>query len=127
MDRSVVVDAVSEICRSRSVTHVVMSPETFEAYSSGITDRHLKAGIKYATCHSCGIVIIDGLRDDMIFAFNFRRAKAAQEILRLARNELYEEALDLFDEVLAKPSKWLHTGSTPWAPEEGDDNEAARE
>jgi len=121
--RSVIVDAVSEMCRTRSVTHLLVSPDTFSAYSDAITPNHIRSGIKRGTCHAVGIVVIDGLTDDMMFSFNHRRAKAASKLLCLARAEQYDEVIDFLDQLLEKGSKWIHIGSTPGAVEEGEENE----
>jgi len=123
--RSVVVDAVSEMCRTRSVTHILVSPDTYAAYSAGITAAHIKSGIKRGTCHAVGIVVVDGMTDEVMFTFNHRRAKAATQLLCLARSEQYDEAIDLLDQLLGKGSKWIHIGSTPGTVEEGEEENEA--
>lgn len=121
MDRSVIADAISEICRARSVSHIIISPDVFEAYNTAITAQHVRSGIRRGTCHSVGILILDGLRDDMVFTFNYRRAKAARTLLRLVREEKYDQALSLIDSILDRGSKWIHTDQAPGFPSEGDD------
>lgn len=120
MGGSVYVDSVSELCRSRSVTHILMSPEVFNEYSAQITPRHAKSGIRRGTCHGVGIVIVDGMTSNLMFAFNRRRAKAASQLLVLARAEEHERVLDLIDKLLLcdKPAKWIHIGSTPTSGDE---------
>jgi hypothetical protein len=119
--RSVIVDAVSEMCRTRSVTHILMSSDTFKAYSSGITTHHVRSGIRRGTCHSVGILVVDGMRDDIMFTFNHRRAKIAKRLLRLIREEQYEDAMDLLDAIMERGGKWIHVGQTPGLPDEGDE------
>lgn len=113
MGRNVIVDAVSEMCRLRSITHIMMSPNTFQLYSAGIQAHHVKAGIRRGSCHAVGIIIVEGLTDECMFTFNFRRARAAKELLCLARAEEYDKAIDLLDALMDRGAKWIHVGSTP--------------
>lgn len=123
MDRSVIADAISEICRARSVSHIIVSPDVFKAYNTAITSQHVKRGIRRGLCHSVGILILEGLRDDVVFTFNYRRAKLARKLLRLVREEKYEQALSLIDSILERESKWIHVDRAPGFPSEGDDED----
>ena len=115
--RSVIVDAVSEMCRDRSVTHVLMSSETYQVYVSGLTQHHRRAGIKAATCHAVAILPVEGMVDDWIFSFNYRRARAGENLLSAVRSEEYDTALNLLNALIDQKesgkAKWLHVCEIP--------------
>jgi len=113
MSRNVIVDAVSEMCRSRSVSHIIMSSDAHALYSLSLTPQHIRSGIKHATCHSIGIVVVDGMRRDLLLTFNVKRAKPAKDILHHVRSEDWESVLDMIDSLLKSKAKWLHTCEIP--------------
>lgn len=113
MSRSFIVDAVSEMSRNRSVTHILMSPHTFSMYSNQLTPHHIRSGVKYGTCHGVGIILIEGMSDDLLLTFNSRRAKEARNVLDQARSENYQKAMDLLDELLERDAKWVHVCELP--------------
>ena len=122
MGRSLIVDAVSEMCRTRSVTHILLSPDTFNLYSSEITQQHIRTGVRRSVCHGVGIIVVSGMTDECMFSFNHKRAKAGGVLLELARAENYERMLDLVDLILSSKQKWFHTGTNPtFIPSEGEE------
>ena len=120
-----VVDAVSEMSRNRSVTHVLMSPETYQRYKAGLTQQHRRAGIKNATCHAAALLTVEGMTDTFIFSFNCKRARMGENLLRAVRSEECEDALTIIDTLLDQKdkgrAKWLHVCELE---EEGSDEAA---
>ena len=117
-----VIDIVSEMCRNRSVTHLLLSPETYDEYKSLLTQRHKRAGIRASTCHSVAILTIDGMQESALFSFNYKRSPVAQDLLHAVRSERYDDALTIIDSLLQQrengKAKWLHTC---WFGEEDDE------
>jgi hypothetical protein len=123
MGRSVIVDAVSEMCRARSVTHILLSPDVFKEYSDAITPHHIRSGIRRGTCHSVGIIVVEDLSNEVMISFSCKRAKDAMKLLRLARMEEYDKTIDHLADVIERGAKWIHIGMVP--KQHGEDDEAS--
>ncbi len=121
MGKSVIVDAVSEMCRARMATHILISPEIFKEYSDAITEKHVRAGIRRGTCHGVGIIVIEGLTDKAIFTFGGRKTKGGKQMLNHARREDYDKVIELIDAAVESGYRWISVGQ---APTDGEEYEA---
>jgi len=106
--RDRVLDVLSEACRHRNVTHVIITSYVYDRYRSVISKDDNRKGFKYASIHGVQILTIDWMPDDargVILAFNKDKPKVMQKLMTAIREEDEEKAADTLFDVLDKHYK----------------------
>lgn len=69
LDKSKVVFAISDACRNRKVTHLLLSRDAYKVYSAHISRDSRKRGIRHATCHGVSLLPVSWLPVDVMIGF----------------------------------------------------------
>jgi CBS domain-containing protein len=126
IDRNKIVDGVSEVCRHRSVTHVIMSKGAYKAYASKLDPDFRKRGVKNSTCHDVALFPVGWIpeeTDHVVLGFNPKRSKRLVELLALIVVEEDEIAEDIATSMLESDYRYLHVFHLPVVEEEDDEDE----
>ena len=110
LDKNKILDGVSEACRHRSVTHLILSNGAYEAYSFKLDKDTKRRGIKNSTCHDAALLPVSWIpkeTDHIALGFNPHKIRLSK-LLELIITEEDEVAKDVCTEMLEDDYRYLH-------------------
>ena len=116
IDKKSIIDGISEVCRHRSVSHIVVASSAYKLYAAKLTKDHKKKGIKNSTCHNVGIFPVNWIPDEanhVVMGFNPKRSKKLNNLHVLLSVEENDIAEDIITQMLEDEYRYLHVFHLP--------------
>lgn len=89
IDRSKIVPSLAQACRSRSITHLLLSEYTYDLYRTLIKTADRKVGIRYSTVHGVALLPCQRIPAHLLVGFRVDQPDG-KLLLRAVQSEQYD-------------------------------------